>query len=84
MEVILCAVLDDKVGAFAQVMQFPTRGVALRSFMDEVSRPDSEIAKYSSDFSFYYLGTLDQVSGFISQPAMPERLASASDFVVNV
>lgn len=74
------SIRDAKTEIFSQPMFFVTKGVALRAFMDEVQRPNSDVSKHPEDFSLWSLGVFDDQRGeFMGLPA-PERLALAIDF----
>lgn len=75
------SIFDNAVGAFNRPFFTPSRGVAIRSFVDEVKRPgdDNSMARHPNDFSLFYLGEFDDVSGRFSQLDVPERLMTAAD-----
>lgn len=62
------AVYDKAVQAFSRPMFVRARGEALRSFMDECGNEKSELWKHSSDYSLFYLGTFDELSGVVDPP----------------
>lgn len=81
----LFCVYDSKLGQFNNPLSFPSRGVAIRSFTDEVNRvdPNNNMSKYSDDFSFYYLGTFETEDGTFAPQYPPELVVRASDVVVS-
>lgn len=83
---IVCAVRDVKVGAFANPFHVPTRAFAVRSFIDEVNRPDEKnmLNKHPADFQLFQLGTFDEESGRYLQSELPELLISAQDALASV
>ena len=77
----LFSVFDSKLGEFAAPMVFPSNGVAIRSFSDEVKRSDVQnaLSVHPEDYSLYYIGELDPVSGDVECPMQPELMIRASD-----
>jgi len=73
---------DAAVGAFNRPFFVPSLGAALRSFGDECIRqhPDNLMYQHPADYALYKVGTFDEESGVLVPLAVPERLASASDF----
>lgn len=57
------AVFDEKAGAFLAPFTYATDGMASRSFVNEVKRPDSLIGSSPEDFSLIKLGTFDDQTG---------------------
>lgn len=79
----ILAVYDVAVGAFMRPMFVPSKGVAVRSFQDEVGNKESPMNKHPEDYSLMFLGVYDEETGsFEDCPAMPERIVSASDFTL--
>ncbi|WNK14660.1 MAG: nonstructural protein [Microvirus sp.] len=70
----LFCVRDSAVGAFAQPISFPSKGVAIRTFTDEVNRKDdaNNIYRHPTDFELWYFGLFDPNSGEfdLSRPEM--------------
>lgn len=84
MKILLFCVRDVKLGEFNSPMVFPSRGIAQRSFQDEVNRdaPDNAVYRYPSDFSLYYVGEFDSTSGVLIPVEVPELVAQAADLKV--
>lgn len=59
----LYAIKDQALGAFTNLMVFPSDGVAIRSFTNEVNRRDSEIAAHPQDYDLYRIGYMDDRTG---------------------
>lgn len=80
MKVNLFCVFDAKLGEFNTPMAFQSRGVAIRSFMDECKRVDANNALHNhpDDFSLHYVGTFDSELGVFESPG-PELVFRASD-----
>lgn len=73
------AVKDEAVEAFMQPFFGKARGQAVRSFMEECQRKDSDFAKHPGDFTLWEIGTYDEEKGHI-QGQEPERISRAIDF----
>lgn len=75
------SVKDNAVEAYGKPFHAPTKGFAIRSFSDEVNRPDSQLAKHPEDFSLYELGTWDNQKGNYTNLPEPQFIGKASDFI---
>lgn len=75
----VCSVRDAKTEVFSQPMFFVTKGVAIRSFHDEVNRAGSDLAKHAEDFALFSLGVFDDQKGSFDCLAQPEQIALAMD-----
>ena len=73
------SVRDAKTTVFSQPMFFVTKGVAIRSFHDEVNRIGSDIQKHAEDYSMWFLGVFDDQSSCFTQNNAPEQIALAID-----
>lgn len=82
-KLIACAVFDAAVGAYNRPFFVPSQGLAIRSFIDEVSREagDNPMRQHPQDFALWRLGSFDESSGLLVGE-QPERLASATDFAL--
>nr|QJB19187.1 MAG: nonstructural protein [Microvirus sp.] len=81
MKSLIVAVRDQKSVTFTQPVTVPTKGMALRSWGDQLSDPanaNQEQAKHPEDFSLWIIGEFDDNTGEIT-PQKPEQLAVASD-----
>jgi hypothetical protein len=76
MKIQLYSVFDDKLGEFNTPMAFQSRGVAIRSFSDEVKRdePGNMLFRHPGDYSLYYVGELDTGSASFRDSAAPAEL----------
>lgn len=81
MKTVLFVVRDQKANNHTQPFSAPTRGIALRSWADQLNDPkhaDTDQAKHPEDFSLWYVGDYDDNTAEIT-PARPEQMAIASD-----
>ncbi len=77
---IIVSVKDTAAQAFGRPVFVPTTAVAVRSFRDEVNRPDSkeDMAQHPDDFELYELGSFDDSTGKI-ECTEPRLVARAKD-----
>jgi len=75
------AVWDNAVGAYLTPHVIQTRGLALRAFMDEGSRPESQFAKHPLDFSLFELGDYDDELGCFINHNAPVNLGTLSSLM---
>lgn len=71
------AVLDTKLGSFAQPFFAANSAFAQRMFLDAASDPSSMIGRHREDFFLYRLGTFDDESGYVEALTKPENLGNA-------
>lgn len=81
MKVIVVAVFDRAMSAFNRPFYVQARGLAVRSFADEVNRPDGELGKHPADYELWQLGTWDDETGEFEGFKSKSRIALGSDFV---
>lgn len=83
MMINLYSVFDVKLGQYNTPMAFQSRGVAIRSFMDEVKREDSGnmLNKHPEDFMLFFVGCFDAEAGVFGDASSPEFLIRGSDAV---
>lgn len=82
MKYVLFAVRDQKSDSYTAPFHAPTRGIALRSWSDQLNDPknaDSDQARHPEDFSLWFLAEYDDNTGQITPAARPEQMAIASD-----
>jgi len=65
MKQVVCAVFDSAAGVYGRPIFVASRGVALRSFTDEVNRrtPENPMSEHPEDFSLFLLAEFDDNSG---------------------
>ena len=73
------AVRDVKADAFETLIVLPTRGLALRGFVNAAAQPDSPLNKYPADFMLYELGEYDPNTGSINGHSTPIFISSATE-----
>lgn len=77
---ILCSVRDSAVNAFMQPIFVRAVGEAVRSFADEVNRPESPMFKHPDDYELYEIGVFDDSNGSVTMLPEPRSLARGKDF----
>lgn len=55
----VCAIRDRALDAFMQPIFVPSLGLAIRSFSDEVNRPESPMHAHPDDYDLYEIGSYD-------------------------
>lgn len=81
MAVTRAVAVFDKVAGFYQTPFFvPSRGLATRSFIDEVNRNDdkNQFFKHAADFDLYELGLFDDHTGLFVAHAAPDLIIQGS------
>lgn len=76
---IIVAVKDHALDAFNTPFFVPTEGVAVRSFKDEVNRPESPMGAHPEDYDLYKLGEYDERRGAFNTHE-PLQIARAKNF----
>lgn len=76
MKQIIVAVKDRAADAFGRPFFVATSGLAIRSFMDEVSRdaPDNQLFAHPDDFDLFELGIYDDGDGSLISHEQPKLL----------
>lgn len=81
------SVFDSAVQAYSNPFVVPARGLAVRSFTDEVNRvaQDNPMHNHSEDFELRLLAMFDEVTGIYHAPAdgVIECLARGKDVKIN-
>ena len=77
MKLVLCSVKDRAADAFGRPMFVPSVGVAIRSFSDEVNRPDPEnqLHNHPDDFDLFEFGDFDDNTGLFDLHETPKLLS---------
>lgn len=86
MQMIVCSVFDVAAGVYSRPFFVASKGLAIRSFQDEVSRKadDNPMSAHPADFKLFYLGTFDDLTGKFTGVGFdgvgqPELLLNGSD-----
>lgn len=77
--ITVVSVKDLAMQGFGRPIFVPSRGVALRSFMDEVRKDGSDMAAHPEDFELYSVGFFDDESGLFinNESGAPELMLRA-------
>lgn len=75
MELQLFAVRDRALNGFDRPFTAPAVGLAIRSFTDEVNRPDSPLHAHPDDYDLYHVGSFDDTSGRLLPLDNPVQVA---------
>lgn len=62
----LYAIKDTALGAYTNLMVFPSEGVAIRAFTNEANRRESEINVHPKDYELHHIGEWDERTGQVS------------------
>lgn len=77
---IVVSLKDAATGAYARPIFVSARGQAVRSFADELARPDSDLGRHPSDFELHALAVFEDTTGVFHQlPDGPEVLVRGRD-----
>ncbi len=80
---VIVSVKDTAAQAFGRPVFVPTVPVAVRSFRDEINRPDSkeDMASHPEDFELYELGSFDDSTGeiVVIEPRLVARAKDLKD-----
>lgn len=81
----MVAVFDDAASAFMRPFFVASKGMAVRSFRDEVNRAsdDNVMYKHPEHFALYYLGQFDDGVGHFKLVEVAQLLNRASDVKEN-
>lgn len=72
-QVVVC-VYDVQLGAFLRPFCAPSTGVAIRSFVDALQDPQSEMAKHPNDYELHQLAVFDDHEGEFTPVKKADRL----------
>lgn len=75
------AVRDRALDAFMQPFFVQSPGVAVRSFSDEVNRPESPMCNHPDDYDLYHIAEYDESTGKII-PLEDVRMVSRAKDVI--
>lgn len=77
MKKLMFACFDQKTKLFGLPFYSVRREQALRDFAYAANDPETEICRYSLDYSLFYIGTFDDETGELEMPPMPEHICQA-------
>lgn len=77
----VCAVRDSAAVAFGRPFVVSTLGLATRSFIDEVSNPESAFHSHPSDYTLYELGSFDDYTGKFESLETPRQIMRGQEAV---
>lgn len=82
---LIFSVRDSASELFGQPFYVPSRGVAMRSFADEVNRQavDNALNQHPEDFILFELGSFDESTGVL-EPCQPVQVSRAKDLFLKV
>lgn len=68
-KMVICSVWDSAIGSYGRPFFVPSRGVAMRSFQDEVRRKadDNPMNAHPEDFELFYLAEFDDQTGLFAE-----------------
>lgn len=75
----IIAVRDSAIEAFGTPFFTQTVGQAIRSFIDEINRPESNMGQHPEDYDLYEIGEYDTNQAQITVPAQPRLIAVGKD-----
>lgn len=81
MKLVVCAIYDTAVKAFMQPFFSPTKGSAVRSFIDAVNGEGSQFKRHAADYVLFQLAAYDDGTGTFDNLAAPERLLLAIEAI---
>lgn len=79
MKYVMLSVRDSAMDAFAAPFTVRAIGQAIRSFSDEVNRPESPMFAHPSDYELFHVGTFDEETGLVEAVSPPRSVARAAD-----
>lgn len=73
------AVRDRAIDAFGVPIFVPAVGAAVRSFSDEINRPESPYAAHPEDYDLFHLGHYETSDGSLTPFERPRQVAIGKD-----
>lgn len=80
MILVVCGVFDSAAECFGRPFFVPSRGVAIRSFRDEVNNPESAMKAHPEDYVLYVMGSFDDSNGQF-EVGVPQQLLRGKDCI---
>ncbi|WNK14580.1 MAG: nonstructural protein [Microvirus sp.] len=84
MKLLVISVRDSVSGAFTQPSFVRSKGEAIRSFSDAVGSKDSGFCAHPADYTLYYIGEFDDLSGEINGLRDIEKLITGAECQANM
>lgn len=72
---LVCAIMDSKVGAFSPPMHFRSKGEAVRAFLDALKDDNTTLSKHPRDYQLFLIGTFDDLNGALGQDKIEMLMA---------
>lgn len=66
MKLKVYSLYDSKAEAYLRPMFMPTKGIALRTIVDELENPNNNLSKHAADYTLFELGEFDDETGTIT------------------
>lgn len=79
MKLVIVAVRDSAMDAYARPFFVPNTATAVRSFKDEVQNEQSPMSKHPEDYALWELGTFEEDDGKFENLPSPRQLVRAMD-----
>lgn len=83
MKRLMFSVFDRAATTFGQPIFAVSRGVAVRSFTDEVNRSDSQLNQHADDYDLYEVGSFEDDSAVVSAKEPIELVVRGKDVLVD-
>ena len=74
-------IYDSKAEAYLRPFFTTTKGLALRSFVDESNKPGTSLNQYPSDYTLFEIGTFEDQTGIIEMHKAHETLGTALEHI---
>lgn len=78
----VCAVRDTAIEAYMNPIFVPALGLAVRSFTDEINRPQGQFNAHPGDFDLWHIADFDDHSGKFFNIEPPRRLAVGKEVLL--
>ena len=82
MKMVVCSIYDKATEAYMRPFFAATTAQAVRMFIDDVNRPDSESGAHPEDYALFHIANFTDNDGMIS-PLEPKCLARAHEIKDN-
>ena len=79
----LFTIYDVKAEAYLRPFTAPTKGLALRSFIDAANDPREPMNKHAADYTLFEIGEWDEIAGTIKMYDAKLPLGTALEHITN-